>query len=699
MKATSSPVKDSRGVVYRLVTTMRDITKEVERERELRQAQKMETTGELAAGLVQHSNNTLSVILMAAEIIKEKLPLDSSVLSKVETILQTASCAAERNKQILSFISKSERECLPLEISVITADVLQRLRGTLPANIELQSEIMDEVWVEGDPGQFQQIILNLSTNAVQAMYPNGGQLYVSLIEVLADEHSPLIDVAENRYAMLTVKDSGCGMDAPTLERIFDPFFTANPKGEGTGLGLSLVQACVTKHGGKIVVSSNPGEGTEFRVYWPCIAMGETALKSKKRVASVPVTEFHPGKEGLILLVEDSRVTRVMLKASLERAGCEVIGAQDGLEAWELFTKGPDHGRFSLVLTDVRMPRMDGLELTRLIRKLDPSMPIAIFSSNEDKEIVKLALNLGVDTFLSKPFDASELIECVDRLLAVRQSRLTTGRSAKTAQEVRRVQKTLVPAPEKGLPILSLYKPLTDAGGDAFRCMKCADGSLLFILADVVGHSVLSSYAAASFLAMLSTHVGECATLMAVRTGTDSWDSDAQSLPHFCGYHGKIPCNPLRHLAQKLNRSIQTGPFSRVPICALLGLWTPATGRLQLLNAGIPHGLIGHHGSLEAVPIEINGTPLGIFSDPILEECILQLEPGDRILFGTDGFFDVLSPSKQPFHEVASTRWSALRKLPIDLALHEICEEVRNHGNGLITDDLLVIGFEQPEVAQ
>jgi CheY-like chemotaxis protein/anti-sigma regulatory factor (Ser/Thr protein kinase) len=420
--------------------------------------------------------------------------------------------------------------------------------------------------------------------------------------------------------------------------------------------------------------------------------GESAVPVESR-------ETRPLNDERILLAEDSHVTRSMVKNWLERAGCEVVEARNGLEAWELFTKGPHQGHFALVLTDVVMPKMDGLELTKLLRNADPGIPIAILTSNEDKDTVKSALNLGVNEFLNKPFEAAELIQCVERLLAVRHARLSTRRSVETAQAVRLAQKSLVAVPEKDLPLFSLYEPLTDAGGDVFRCLKCADGSILFVLADVAGHSVLSSYAVASFLAMLSTYVGECAALMALTSAPGAWDSDLPSLLHCCGHYGKIPCDPLRHLALKFNQGIQSGPFSAVPICMLLGLWTPATGRLKLLNAGIPHGLLGHQENPDVFALEINGTPLGIFPEPLVEECTLQLETGNRLLFGTDGFFDVLSAGKRSFQDLAQEHWGALREAPIDSALSVICEEARNHGGGVIADDLLVIGFEQPALVR
>lgn len=830
---TCSPVRDASGTITNLVAVMRDITAELELDRQLRQTHKMDALGALAAGISHDFNNVLTTILTATELIKMSLPASSDLHSKVDAIYQAGLCAAGLTKQILSFSRKSEEKRMPLDLSAILKNSLQLLRSTLPLNATLESEFTSGIWVEGEPAQIHQVVMNLVINAFHAMRDKGGVLHVTLSEVASDGPLASLGLTEGRYAFLTVRDTGCGMDERTLERIFDPFFTTKPAGEGTGLGLSMVHAAVTKAGGKILVQSRLGEGTTFRIYWPCVtgrevpvvgvqpedvnghetflfvddeellaalakmglqnlgytvnirtspgealeefrahpelydlvftdlAMPEMngadlaakfreirpevpillvsglpmtktlALSTRGRfegVVSKPFTPFdlassarrilgsaqarltrtreetplaksnreaRPQKGALVLLAEDSHMTRSMIRAWLEKADYEVREAQDGMEAWELMTNGPDRHRFDLLLTDVVMPRMDGLELTQLVRRLDPALPIAILTSNEDKETVKSALNLGVNEFINKPFKAPELLQCVERLLADHAVRKEGRRSVETAQAVRMAQQTMVAVPEKGLPLFSLYEPLTDAGGDVFRCMKCVDGSILFILADVAGHSVLSSYAVASFLAMLSTFVGECVSLLALPPGQSGNDPERSRCLHSCGLYGHIPCAPLQHLATKFNQGIQSGPFSEIPVCALFGLWTPASGKLQILNAGIPHGLVSRKADGIVMPIELNGTPLGILPEPLLEETTLQLEPGDRLLFGTDGFFDVLSTDRKPFQDLAPTQWGALRESPIDWALSVICEKVRAHGNGLISDDLLVIGFEQP----
>jgi len=815
--ATFSPVRDPGQSVRNLVAVLRDVTKEVELERQLRQAQKMDALGVLAAGIAHDFNNVLTTILASAELIKLRIAADSPILPKVEAILHAGLCAAGLTKQILGFSRKSDEQRVPLDLTAIVRDGLQTLRSSIPENIELRDDLTSGVWVEADPVLIHQVVLNLAINALQAMQPDGGVLQIALTEEVDETRG----TPAARSALLMVRDTGCGMDAQVQERIFEPFFTTKPAGEGTGLGLAMVHTTVAKAGGRISVQSAPGQGSTFQVRLPSATGREhpgselapeaggtesilfvdddrmtaavarlglqklgyqvasftrpeealalfrrqpeaydlvfldlampgmdglelarrlqelrpglpmilvtgresanelvanahaifmdivikpftaidlaTALRKAllARPQSAPARPVPAGARPLVLLAEDSLTTRSMIRSGLERAGYDVQEARDGMEAWEVFTQAPPSRRFDLLLTDVVMPRMDGLELIQLVRKADPALPIGVMTSNDDRETLKAALNLGVNEFLSKPFERADLIDCVSKLLKVRSTRMDARRSLETARAVREAQQTMVAAPEQGLPLYTLYEPLSDAGGDLFRCFPCADGSILFVLADVAGHSVLSSYAVASFLGMLSTYVGECLNLMVVTPGSDAEETTLPCSQHGCGWFGHRPCDPLPHLASKLNHGIHGGPFSEVPVCTLLGLWTPATGRLKLLNAGIPHGLLCRRGTQDTIPVELNGTPLGVFPEADLEGATLQLEPGDRLLFGTDGFFDVLSPARHAFQDLAPGHWQRQAAVPLGQALSAVCQAARDHGAGLIADDLLVVGFEQP----
>jgi hypothetical protein len=818
--ATISPVRDPEQRVRNLVAVIRDVTKEIELERQLRQVQKMDALGVLAAGIAHDFNNVLTTVLLSAEALRDGLPEDSPLQPRAAAIIQAGLFASGLAKQILAFSRKSEEKRVPLDLTVVVREALHALHGTIPSQIDLVDELVSGLWVEGDPVLLHQVVLNLGINAIHAMMPKGGRLQVILAEEPGERGGPA-------SAVLTVRDTGCGMEPKLLERIFEPFFTTKAAGEGTGLGLAMVHATVTKAGGRISVQSSPGRGSTFRIQLPlatgqglaearpaalteagprepvgserilfvddddlllgiagqglqqlgyrvsCFTDPEKALAAFRQDPegcdlafldlAMPgldgmelgrrLQEIRPGLPMLlvtghvatgqippaahavfqgivgkpfsvldlanalrrllagprptsparpagprprILLADDSHVTRSMLRNWLEGAGYAVEEARDGQDAWEAFGRAGQSGRFDLLLTDVVMPRMDGFELFQRVHKADPALPVAVLTSNEDRETVKSALHLGVNEFLNKPFDRAQLLASVAELLSERSSRLDAQRSQETAQAVRLAQRSMVATPEKGVPLFTLYQPLTDAGGDVFRCFKCLDGSVLFVLADVAGHSVLSSYAVASFLGMLSSYVGECHGLLAQPPRQESAEAPAAAAPR-CGRYGHVPCDRLRHLADKLNQGIQGGPFAEVPVCALFGLWTPADGRLRLLNAGIPHGCHYRRRDGAAVALAINGTPLGVFPETLLECVQLDLEPGDRLLFGTDGFFEVPSPDGRPFQDSAPGQWSALAASPLDWALSVVCQAARDHGAGLIADDLLVVGFEQPSL--
>ncbi|MBI4913463.1 MAG: PAS domain S-box protein [Acidobacteria bacterium] len=367
------------------------------------------------------------------------------------------------------------------------------------------------------------------------------------------------------------------------------------------------------------------------------------------------------QRGAVLVAEDSAVTLSLLSSWLGKAGFTVFPARDGREAWEIFTER-GASAFAMVLTDFVMPRMDGMQLVERIREVDGEIPLVLLSSNVEKESLAAALHLQVNEFLAKPFEAEALVACVERLLSGAGAR---KRSTETVQAVRRAQKALVAEPERDMPIYSVHQSLTDAGGDVFRCFKQADGSILFILADVAGHSVISSYAVAAFLGLLSSLVGDFRS-------------------------------PLQ-LARRLSRGILEGPFSEVPICAAIGFWTPATGRLHVLNAGLPHGLIS--GPSGCRRIALNGTPLGIFDQPLVEEKVLMLKEGDRILFGSDGVFEAQDGDGRFFEDSAGEAWCAVRTtLSVDAAVAHMADAARAMTGGVLKDDLLAVGFEQPALA-
>ncbi|MGA2080327.1 MAG: PAS domain S-box protein [Holophaga sp.] len=365
----------------------------------------------------------------------------------------------------------------------------------------------------------------------------------------------------------------------------------------------------------------------------------------------------------VLLAEDSKTTRNLLKTWMTKAGYLVEEAKDGQEAWEHFVAAQGRSPFSMVLTDILMPRMDGLELVGRIRKADPDVPVVILSSVEDAEAGNEALHLHVNEFLVKPVTSDVLLATLARLAQSGMSRAHKEQLEETAQAVRMAHKVMTAVPEKDLPIFSICEPLTEAGGDVFRCLRRPDGTALLVLADVAGHSVLSSYAVASFLGMLAIFVPEC--------------------------------GELKDLFHRLNQNIQSGPFPDIPIAVLAADWDPRTGRLHVVNAGNPYGVWRRKELGRSEPIVLKGTPLGLFDELRVNEKVLVLEPGDRVLFGTDGLFDTLSSDRAFFRDKVPLQWEGTAGLPVEQALGAMCEAARQHGGGGIPDDLLVVGLEQP----
>ncbi len=274
--ATCSPVRDAGGAVRHLVAVIRDVTKELELERELRHAQKMDALGMLAAGLAHDFNNLLTTILASAELLKCRIDGDSPLLPRVDAIIHAGLCGAGLTQRILGLSRKADEKRVPLDFTTVVREALNTLHSSIPANVRLHDDLMSGLWVEGDPALLQQLVLNLAINAIQAMQPGGGGLWVAL-----GEEEEARGPGGGRWALLTVRDSGCGMAPEVVERIFEPFFTTKPDGEGTGLGLAMVHTTVTKAGGRISVQSASGRGTTFEVRLPC-ATGTASRRRRAR---------------------------------------------------------------------------------------------------------------------------------------------------------------------------------------------------------------------------------------------------------------------------------------------------------------------------------------------------------------------------------------------------------------------------------
>jgi PAS domain S-box-containing protein len=401
-----------------VVATVRDITarKDAERERErleqqLRQSQKMEAIGTLAGGIAHDFNNILTAIIGYAELLRAKQSSDAEARDRLGEISKAGARAKELVSQILTFSRRQERVRTPTALGPVVAEALKLLRAAIPASVEIESAIdLDVPTVLAEPTQIHQIVMNLASNAAASTAGRAGKLKVSCqaIDVgpaLAATHP---DLRLGRYAQLTVEDNGCGMEPALLERIFDPFFTTKRPGEGTGLGLSVVHGIVRAHDGAILVDSQAGVGTSFRLYFPTLHAVEP---TRPRLTS-PTGR---GNGEHILCVDDEPAIADLLEAQLATLGYRVTAHTAPLHALSDFLARP--GEFDALVTDLTMPGMSGADLVERILKARPDLPVVMATGYGRVMSEDRAASLGIRRLLLKPFSMATLGEAVEEALA------------------------------------------------------------------------------------------------------------------------------------------------------------------------------------------------------------------------------------------------------------------------------------------
>ncbi|MFO0752806.1 MAG: ATP-binding protein [Thermodesulfovibrionales bacterium] len=373
-------------------------------EQQLMQAQKMESIGQLAGGVAHDFNNVLTTIQGYASLLPAVLHEPDQSKKYLEEIVRGCERAADLTRSLLAFSRKQSREPRPVDLNDIVAGIERMLRRLIGENIELKTSLVEgPLPLLADRTQMEQVIVNLSTNARDSM-PRGGTLTIGTKVfcpgTLCIKDFPCAEAGA--YAVLSVSDTGEGMDEETKERIFEPFFTTKELGKGTGLGLSIVYGIVKQHDGCINVSSEPGKGTTFSIYLPLLSQ-EAGGGEAQGAPALP----RSGSE-TILVAEDEEVVRMVLREILESYGYEVLEATDGEEAVRSFTE--NRGRIHLVLLDVMMPKKNGKEAFEEIRAAAPDTKV-LFMSGYTADIV--GCNGGIDTrhaFLSKPIDPDTLLE-------------------------------------------------------------------------------------------------------------------------------------------------------------------------------------------------------------------------------------------------------------------------------------------------
>jgi PAS domain S-box-containing protein len=416
-EVTVCPIFDADGRCTNLVGSVHDMTQRVAADKErhqletkLHQVQRLQALGTLAGGIAHDFNNMLSVILSYAELGQHELKPNEPLLVHFEEIHRAALRATEMTRQLLAFSRQQVLEPKVLNLNKAISGMQRMLQRLLGTDVELTLLAEPELAnVEADPGQLEQIVMNLAVNARDAM-PRGGQLTLETANVVLDEEYAKrhVDVHPGRYVMLAASDTGTGMDAATQARIFEPFFTTKEKGKGTGLGLSTVFGIVKQSGGNIWVYSEPGRGTTFKIYLPSVDATAADPSSWKVPAEVP-----KGNE-TILLVEDDEQVRSLARAVLRQNGYVVLDASNGGEA--ILICEQHGGKIDLLLTDVVMPRMSGRQLAERVRPLRPEMKVVFMSGYTDDAVLQHGvLDSGV-SYLQKPLTPMALLRKVHAAL-------------------------------------------------------------------------------------------------------------------------------------------------------------------------------------------------------------------------------------------------------------------------------------------
>jgi len=409
-EATISPVKNEVGDIVNFVAAKRDVTHEHEMEERLQQSQKMEAIGTLAGGIAHDFNNILSSIIGYTQLAEEEVADNETAQTYLQQVSKAGNRAADLIKQILSFSRTSMKERGLLNFPSLVKEALKLIRSTIPTTIEIQQSIDDDCGlILADATQMHQVVMNLCTNAYQAINEHGA-IVVTLKDVSLDQVEPSMraDAHAPRYALLTISDTGCGMDADTEQRIFEPYFTTKRGGEGTGLGLSMVHSIVYAHDGFISVRSELGKGTEFRLMFPIARAGSDGLEEEA------VVQILPRGTERVLFVDDEEMIVFLARTLLEGLGYDVVACTASQAALAAFKEDPNS--FDLIVTDQTMPGLTGTDLAGEVRKLRPDIPIVLCSGYSPDMSMNKLRNVGISEYVMKPIDRSVLSQAVRRAL-------------------------------------------------------------------------------------------------------------------------------------------------------------------------------------------------------------------------------------------------------------------------------------------
>jgi PAS domain S-box-containing protein len=409
-EVTASAVLDKSGAIINYVSIHRDITRELKLEKKLNQAQKMEAIGNLAGGIAHDFNNILAAIMGYTELSLLQVPEGNPVRGNLDQVLEAASRARDVVKQILTFSRQDEQEYKPVRIVPIVQEAVRFLRSSIPTTVKMTQDIaidLDGGLIRGDSTQIHQVLLNLCTNAAHAMRAKGGALIIRLhqltdVSLVSGDNN----LRKGPYVCLAVTDTGHGMEAAVMERIFDPYFTTKGPGEGTGLGLSVVQGIVKNHGGAITVNSESGRGTTFNVFLPLL---DVSVGSEAQTME-PLSN---GSER-ILFVDDDETLVDLGKEMLETLGYHVTAQTNSPGALEAFRAAPD--AFDLLITDMTMPGLTGILLVKEVMDIRPDIPAILCTGFSDQVDEKKARDAGISEYVMKPYQIAAMARTIRKVL-------------------------------------------------------------------------------------------------------------------------------------------------------------------------------------------------------------------------------------------------------------------------------------------
>ncbi len=403
------PLTDLRGQIVGVLSTAEDITGRISLERQLIQSQKMEALGTFVSGIAHDFNNILTTVINSAELALLDLPKDAEADQDVRRALRAAQRGSRLVSQMHTYSRPSREGFKPVDIALAVREALNLLRASLPGNIRLVEAIEDgPATALANPTQINQVVMNLCTNAFQAMRETGGILTVGLSRLRIEDAAPdAPSLPPGSYLSLVVVDTGPGISPAIRDKIFDPFFTTKDKGEGTGLGLAVVQGIVAAHKGAIILRGEPGQGARFEVWLPCADCA--AVASSETETALPPRE---GSEH-ILFVEDNPDQLQVLPKALERLGYVVTPARDALEALDALARG--ERPFDVVVTDYDMPEIDGVEFARNLFQVAPGLPVIMVSGRRGAAAAAVRAP-SIRRVLHKPYSAAELSRAVGEVL-------------------------------------------------------------------------------------------------------------------------------------------------------------------------------------------------------------------------------------------------------------------------------------------